>query len=193
MLAVDPNGRPTAKQLLRVIAQFVDVEAKTRMIEQARLVGIQHKAEEPRQAFEQDEQFTIKGPFNSWVEFERAIAKATRELRPRFFSVDVNFNDGSEFVYCQAYNTKPDWALECMSDKFSSFAHGDQIRASFMNLGWNPPTEDSPNYQRDLKQVDTKKMAGIFVDAFTLGYGIKLEKVASFTLKAVGLGHYEDK
>ena len=190
MLDLNPELRIQARSALQLIAPNVDVESKTRLFEEISLRGSIAKASEPRQHDETQESYEIAGPFKSWTEFSSAIRDLTETRRPRFFSVDINFRDGRELLYCQAYNTKPDWSLECMSEKFMDKALHASVKNGFMNLGWSPPAGESPNFQRNLEQSQTARMASIFVDAFTQGYSIQPSEIASFRIQLVGSGHY---
>lgn len=185
LLAFEPQQRISARQGLELVSAHVDVESKTRMYEQLELEAYAHKAEEPVPEDEKEEKFTVKGPFNSWSNFEEAINKIIHAKKPRIAVVDLILS-GRENLYCQMYREERSWIVECMSDSFTDLSHSRRVRTNFINLGWSPPSGSSPNYMRYIQVEDGAKLPNLLTDAMVLGYGLQASDVKKIQVRLMG-------
>jgi serine/threonine protein kinase len=190
MLAFDAETRISTRDALQIVAPHLNLEPKIVLLEEALLKTYKHKASEEVSAEETTEQEAVSGPFESWRPIEEFLRSVMEVKRPRYFSLDLNFIEEREFVYVQGYFDGGGWSIECMSEKFSDMSHSKDMKRTFMNLGWNPPTSDSPNYQRESLGTDATKSIAWFVDAFEQGYKIKPHMLASVEVSMQGPGHF---
>lgn len=189
MLAFEKEDRISTREALKLVAPHVDLELKILLMEQAREEQYKHKASEKRNVNAPDENFEIKGPFKSWKKMGDAVKEIMEVKRPRYFIWELEFAD-RELVYCQAYFDGDGWAVECLSEEFSETKHSDAQKRTFMDLGWNPPNEESPNYQRDVLTLEAKVSLAHMVDAFERGYNVRPSDVSKALFTVVDLGHF---
>ncbi len=189
MLAFEKQDRITTSDALKLVAPHVELEPKILLMEQAREEQYKHKASEKRNVNAPDENFEIKGPFKSWKKMEDAVKEIMEFKRPRYFIWELQFED-RDLVYCQAYFDGDGWAVECLSEEFSDTKHSDSQKRTFMDLGWNPPNEESPNYQRDVLTLEAKVSLAHMVDAFERGHNVRPSDVSKALFTVVDLGHF---
>lgn len=191
LLDNNPDNRITAANALKVVAPHVDIEAKTKLIENALLKTYREKAAENISLEETSENYELEGPFASWKNFETLLIDALEQKRPRYFT--INFYDiaGKSIFYVQAYFEKTCWHIETPAQKFlPKRLQTPKQKQAIIDLGWNPPTKDAPNYHRETDGVSPSETAALFVDAIERGYGWKPSEFSKFVLVTRGEGHY---
>jgi hypothetical protein len=190
MLKIEPTDRISTKEALKLIAPHVELEPKIQMMERAREALYVHKATEKINHNAPDEDIEIKGPFKSWSRLEKVIKEVMEVKRPRYFIWELQLAGEIDMVYCQGYYDGAGWAIECLSEEFSDSKHTADQKRKFMDLGWNPPSEESPNYQRDVASLDAKISIAHMIDAFEQGYKVKPSDITLALIKAVDLGQF---
>jgi hypothetical protein len=192
MLSLDPESRPSASHLLNIVKNYVDVESKTLVLEEFRLKrSLKLYENKPHQRDDEiQEGDLIQGPFNSWSPFEGALNRIVTIARPRYFTITLNLTKSREMTYVQGYYFGGGWHIEVMSDKFSETPHTKYQKAIFTQLGWTPPTGDSPNYTKDFSSSDWKAMSIVFVDALEQGNGLNPADIESLEINCQGLEEY---
>lgn len=190
MLAIEAADRPSAKELLNMVATHIDVGSKIKMIEDFDLQKTIDLGVPKSHGQETSDDYVVNGPFKSWVKFEDILSNLIMNVKPRYFVVQVNFGGDREMVYFQAMSEGGGWVLECMSETFSDKKHSTQQKANFMQLGWDAPTKYSPNYQAQIDGYSPKEMAKHFVAAYETGYQYKLADIANFEVTVQGSNNY---
>lgn len=187
MLRFDSDERITARQALEVIAPHVDVESKTRLFEEILLKDLKHKAEEDIENEASREESQVLGPFKSWSPIEQALISTVKKKKPRYLIVQFFGPNGKESVYVQAYKERVGWHLETVSEKFipRSLQTPSQ-RQAIIDLGWQPPTKQLPNYSRALDADSATAMVAYFIDAFERGYGLTPSQISGFKIVTQG-------
>ncbi|BDQ00952.1 hypothetical protein AKACHI_12880 [Aquiluna sp. KACHI24] len=183
MLQVDPKLRATANELLFDIAPKVDMDLKVQQVERAKFAlseGALGQLEGGENARFKER---IDGPLKTWMPFQNQLRAITEEIRPAFFSADIYFNSGREWMYVQALYAAGGWVLECQSEVFMDSGLKDSQKQKLIALGWNPPTESSPNYERIVDMISAEKMANLFVDALEQAYGVLLSEISYIEFK----------
>ena len=191
MLRTEPSERPSSRQLLEIASQHVDIEAKTKLIEEgqlARMLEIGEPDFDP--TTEIGDEYEVKGPFKSWTDFRDAVKDIVEQKRPRYFIVDFELLRGDETTYVQVMKENFGWHAECMSERFSEFAHSAARKTTLTRLGWTPPTGDSPNYIMPIEQDGWEVLASHLVDALEQGFEITPSSISSFNVTLQGLGYY---
>jgi serine/threonine protein kinase len=183
MLELDPKKRSSANDLLFDIAPKVDMDQKVLQVEEAKSSLAQKAFEEleggERARFRQ----RLDGPLGSWVPFKQQLRAIIEDIRPAFFNVDIFFNSGREDIYVQALYAAGGWVMECQSEVFMDAGLKDSQKMKLIELGWNPPTESSPNYERIEDMISAEKMASLFVDALEQAYGVTLSELSHLEFK----------
>lgn len=182
-LEIDPKQRATANELLFDIAPKVDMNLKVQQVEQAKAVLAEKAFEQleggGRAKFKQ----RLDGPLKSWTPFQQQLRAITEDIRPAFFNVDIYFNSGREWMYVQALYAAGGWVMECQSEVFMDGGLKDSQKQKLIELGWSPPTESSPNYERMVDMISPAKMASLFVDALEQAYGVSLTELSHLEFK----------
>jgi len=192
MLRIDPSDRPSSRQLLEIAAQHIDIEAKTKLIEEgqlARMLEIGEPDFDP--TAEIGDEFEVKGPFESWTDFRDVVREIVEVKKPRYFIVDFELRRGGEATYVQVMKENLGWHAECMSERFSEVAHSADRKKTLTRLGWTPPTGDSPNYIMPIEQNGWEILASHLVDALEQGFEISPSSISSFNVTLQGLGYYK--
>ena len=189
MLEPDPKKRPQAKQLLRYVADFVDLEEKLRLLEDYRsdrmeLVEAEDQSAEERVTNHMD------GPYESWKKIEDEVYRVVEHVRPRYLIVTLNGEHEDEMVYVQAMSGYGGWHVEAMSENFTNLPQSPQVKGNFMRLNWTPPSSSDPNYQVDLDNPPVAELVRLFTDAFEFGYGLKPQDIRSVEVTYQGEGKY---
>jgi len=190
MLRLDPKKRPTANDLLFEIAPFVDLENKIFQVEMAN-VKISEMALENLEGGENSKlNKKVKGPFKSWVAFGEQIKLLIEEVRPAYFAIEFHFHSSREFIYIQALYASNGWVLECMSEQFAEQDFAIKQKQRLVQLGWSPPSDSSPNYERIEGMLDPNDMTTKFVTALEQAYQINISDVSHMTLSAQNKNAY---
>jgi serine/threonine protein kinase len=183
MLQIDPKLRATANELLFDIAPKVNMDLKVEQVEQAK----SYLSEQAFEKLEGGERAKFKqrldGPLKSWTPFQHQLRAITEDIRPAFFSVDIHFNSGREWMYVQALYAAGGWVMECQSEVFMDTGLKDSQKQKLIALGWSPPTESSPNYERIEDMISPEKMAALFVDALEQAFGVSLSELSHLEFK----------
>jgi serine/threonine protein kinase len=190
MTDFDPTKRPSAKQLLKYVADFIDLESKVLLI-------LENRAErdfEPRDGEEEMGEevpfdFKIRGRQASWRLLEDELHKVIEEIRPRYFIVTIN-ESSDDMVYVQAMSGGGGWHIEAMSEVFAGKPQATETKVNFLRLDWTPPSASEPNYSIDREGIPTAEIIRIFTDAFEFGYGLKPRDIASIEFRGMGRGKY---
>lgn len=193
MLALDPTVRPTAHDLLVLIAPQVDMEKKTRELEEEG--KSLEEAQRTESALIQGEPYPapdeITGPLVSWDQVTETLDWIIRDVRPRFFTVDIRTSRTPKEIYLQAITDGRGWTAEAMSDRFAPSDYGKRQRANFLALDWAAPTESSPNYQCHTDEHSPQLLSQAFLDALEIGYGVSLAEVKKVRFSIQGSDMYE--
>ena len=183
MLEINPKQRPSANELLFDIAPRVDMDLKVQQVEQAKS-ALSEKAFEQLEGGERAKfKQRLDGPLKSWTPFQQQLGAVIEDIRPAFFSADIHFNSGREWMYVQALYAAGGWVMECQSEVFMDSGLKDSQKKKLVELGWNPPTESSPNYERIEDMISAAKMAALFVDALEQAYGVSLSEISHLEFK----------
>jgi serine/threonine protein kinase len=190
MLQIDPKLRATANELLFDIAPRVNMDLKVLQVERAKT----HLAQKAFEELEGGESAKFKqrldGPLTSWTPLQQKLRVIIEDIRPAFFSVEINFNSGREKMYVQALYAAGGWVMECQSEVFMDSGLQDSQKKRLLDLGWNPPTESSPNYERIEDMISAEKMSTLFVDALEQAYGVSLANISLLEFKAQNKNAY---
>ena len=190
MLLLDPKKRPTANDLLFEIAPYVDLEKKIAQVEMAN-VEISEMALENLEGGETSKlNKKLKGPFKSWVAFGAQIRMIIEEVRPAYFAIEFHFNSSREFIYIQALYAGNGWVMECMSELFTEQDFAIKQKQRLLQLGWSPPSDSSPNYERIEGMLNPNDMTTKFVTALEQAYQIKISDVSHMKLSAQNKNAY---
>lgn len=189
MLEPNPEKRPQAKQLLNYVADFVDLEAKLRLLEEYRkdrmeIVQAEDQSDEERVTSH------LSGPHESWKKIEDEVYRIVEKVRPRYLIITLNAEDEDEMVYVQAMSGLGGWHVEAMSETFTNLPQSPQVKSNFMRLNWTPPSSSDPNYQVDLEDPPVADLVRLFTDAFEFGYGLKPQEITSVEVVYQGEGKY---
>jgi serine/threonine protein kinase len=189
MLDFDPEQRPTAKQLLKYVAQFVDLEEKIHLIQDHRqpMIG---SSDDSEIGTNENVSGTIDGPLKSWKPIEDRIYHIIDYVKPHYFIVDINPGNEVDHVYVQAMSGAGGWFLEAMSEVFGVRAQGDDVKRGFMRLNWTPPSASEPNFVKDLSEPPSPEVVRMFTDALEFGYGLKPSQVHQVKITSQGKGKY---
>lgn len=189
MLDFDPEQRPTAKQLLKYVADFVDLEEKIQLIQDHRQPSF-GSADNREIGTNEVASHSIQGPLSSWKLVEDSIFDLIDRVKPHMFTVEINPDDDENMVYVQAMSGDGSWYLEAMSEVFAVKAQTDQVKQNFMRLNWTPPSATQPNYVMDLSQPPSPEVVRIFTDALEFGYGLKPSQVRLVKVTSQGTDKY---
>ncbi len=190
MTDFDPSKRPSAKHLLKYVADFVDLESKVQLILETRAERdyVPQDGEEDM-GEEVPFEFQIRGRQTSWKLLEDELQRVIEEIRPRYFIVTVN-ESSDDMVYVQAMSGGGGWHIEAMSEVFANRPQADQTKVNFLRLDWTPPSASEPNYSIDREAIPTAELIRIFTDAFEFGYQLQPRDIASIDFKGMGRGKY---
>jgi serine/threonine protein kinase len=190
MLQIDPRKRPSANDLLFLVAPHVDLAHKIKQIEEA-AGKINEMAREKLEGGENASlREKVDGPFKSWLSLEQQIKTIIEDVKPAYFTIQFYFNDNRESVYIQALYAAGGWVMECMSEKFSDSGLQALQKAKLVNLGWSPPTDSSPNYERIEAMLSPTAMTALFVEALEQAYGISIGSIKSMRLNVQNKNAY---
>lgn len=192
MLRRSPEKRPTAEDLLWAIAPYVDMEQKTRAIEESGKSSQEARSTEAalKQGFPYPDPPAITGPLTSWKVIDDHIAWIINEVRPRFFSVDIVTTGKPKKLYFQAITDGEGWVFEAMSERFSDQAYAEAQRQNFLLLDWAAPSDSSPNYQRQGDEHAPEVMSQDFSDAVEFCYGLTLRDIKKVSFSIQGSNMY---
>jgi len=190
MTDFDPAKRPSAKGLLKYVADFIDVESKVLLIMENRAErDFEVRADEAEKGEEVPFEFEIRGKQVSWKLLEDELHKVIEEIRPRYFTVTIN-GPTDDMVYVQAMSGGGGWHIEAMSEVFANKPQANVNKVNFLRLDWTPPSASEPNYSIDREAIPTAELIRIFTDAFEFGYGLEPRDIASIEFKGMGRGKY---
>jgi serine/threonine protein kinase len=189
MLDFDPTQRPTAKRLLKYVANFVDLEEKIQLIQDHRqpMFG---SADDSELGTNENVSGLINGPLKSWKPIEDRIYDIIDNVKPHYFIVDINPGDEVDHVYVQAMSGAGGWFIEAMSEAFGVRAQSDDVKRNFMRLNWTPPSASEPNYVMDLSEPPSPEVVRMFTDALEFGYGLKPSQVRQVKITSQGKDKY---
>ena len=189
MLDFDPEQRPTAKRLLKYVADFVDLEEKIKLIQDHRrpMFGT---SDDGLSGTDDRVSHEIEGPLKSWKPIEDRMFEIIDIVRPHYFIVNVNPDDEENMVYVQAMSGEGGWYFEAMSDKVTKKSQSDEVKRNFIRLNWTPPSASQPNYVMDLNEPPSPEVVRIFTDALEFGYGLKPSQVRQIIVTSQGTGKY---
>jgi serine/threonine protein kinase len=190
MLQFEPGARITAAEGLNLIASKVDVEAKTHLIEEALLSVYEHKATERIQENEASNQYQIDGPFKSWSVFENELQRILNSARPRYVVVNFMSAKGKLLNYVQAYFDYDGWRLEVSKPSGSSKDERAAQSQKLMDLGWEAPSKEVPNFGRSIKSASSVELTNFCVDAFERALSLNVSQVSAMVINTQGEGHY---
>ena len=189
MLDYDPEQRPTAKQLLKDVADFVNLEEKIQLIQDHRQPSF-GSADNREIGTNEVASHSIQGPLSSWKLVEDRIFDLIDRVKPHMFTVEINPDDEENMIYVQAMSGEGSWYLEAMSEVFAVKAQTDQVKQNFMRLNWTPPSASQPNYVMDLSQPPSPEVVRMFTDALEFGYGLKPSNVRLVKVTSQGTDKY---
>jgi serine/threonine protein kinase len=190
MLQFEPGERITAAEGLNLIASKVDVEAKTHLIEEALLSVYEHKATERIQENEAGNQYQMDGPFKSWSIFENELQRILNSARPRYVVVNFMSAKGKLLNYVQAYFDYDGWRLEVSKPSGSSKDEKAAQSQKLMDLGWEAPSKEVPNFGRSIKTASSVELTNFCVDAFEQAFNLNVSNVSEIVINTQGEGHY---
>ena len=190
MLQFDPAQRIRAFEGLSAVAAKVDLEAKTQLIEEALLSVYEHKASEKIQENEASNEYEITGPFKSWSVFENEIQRILNSARPRFVVVNFLNAKGKLLNYVQAYFDYDGWRLEVSKLAGSSKDEKAAQSQKLIDLGWEAPSKDVPNFGRSIKSASSVELTNFCVDAFEQAFNLSVNNVSAIVINTQGEGHY---
>ena len=190
MLQFEPAARITAAEGLNIVASKVNVEAKTQLIEEALLRVYEHKASEKIQENEASNQYQIDGPFESWSVFENKLQRILNNARPRFVVVNFLNTKGKLSNYVQAYFDYDGWRLEVSKPAGSSKDEKAAQSQKLIDLGWEAPSNDVPNFGRSIKSASSVELTNFCVDAFEQAFNLNVNNVSAIVINTQGEGHY---
>lgn len=193
MLSRDPAFRPSAHDLLIEIAPHVNLEAKTRMMEE--------ESRTPEEADTTESSLTqgapypsppdLVGPLASWKSVAETVEWVIQDVRPRFWVMDIYVKGKPGQLYFQAITDGDSWVVEAMSEKFADTTFDDKTKFGLLALGWTAPTSSSPNYQQQLDGHPASRISQILSDCLEFGYGIELAAVKRIKFTIQGSQMYE--
>ena len=189
MLEPNPQLRPQAKQLLKYVADFVDLEEKLRLLEEYRNDRMEI-IEADDQRGEERVTSHLSGPYESWKKIEDELYRIVEKVRPRYLIITLNGEDEDEMVYVQAMSGGGGWHVEAMSENFTNLPQSAEVKGNFLRLNWTPPSSSDPNYQVDLDDPPVPELVRLFTDAFEFGYGLKPRDINSVEVIYQGEGKY---
>jgi serine/threonine protein kinase len=189
MLDFDPEQRPTAKRLLKYVANFVDLEEKIQLIQDHR-ESRYSSAEDRELGTDERASHIITGPLSSWKPIEDRIFHIIEIVKPHYFIVDMNPGDEENHFYVQAMSGAGGWFFEAMSEAFSAKPQSNQVKQNLMRLNWTPPSASEPNYVKDLSDPPFPEVVRMFTDALEFGYGLKPSQVRQVKITSQGTGKY---
>lgn len=193
MLRRDPASRPSAHDLLIEIAPHVDLEAKTRMMEEESRTP--DEADKTESSLTQGAPYPsppdLVGPLASWKDVAATVEWIIQDVRPRFWVLDIYVKGNPGHLYFQAITDGDSWVVEAMSEKFSDTSFDDKTKFGLLALGWTAPTSSSPNYQQQLDGHPVSRISQILSDCLEFGYGIELSAVKRIKVTIQGSQMYE--
>jgi len=190
MLQFDPAQRITAFEGLSAVAAKVDLEAKTKLIEEALLSVYKHKASEKINEKEASNEYEITGPFKSWSVFENELQRILNSTRPRFVVVNFLNAKGKLLSYVQAYFDYDGWRLEVSKPAGSSKDEKAAQSQKLIDLRWEAPSKDVPNFSRSVKSASSVELTNFCVDAFEQAFNLSVKNVSAIVINTQGEGHY---
>lgn len=178
MLEPDPKKRPSANDLLFYIAKQVDIDKKLDQIESA-TGKISETAKEKLEGGEEVKiSRELDGPFSSWSAFGDQIKIIIQDIRPAYFTINIDFYDSRESIYVQALYAGGGWVMECMSDEFADQEYGMRRKQRLVQLGWSPPSDSSPNFERMEEMISPEEMTTKFVTALEDAFEIRISDIS---------------
>ena len=189
MLEPNPQLRPQAKQLLKYVADFVDLEEKLRLLEEYRNDRMEI-IEADDQSGEERVTSHLSGPYESWKKIEDELYRIVEKVRPRYLIITLNGENEDEMVYVQAMSGGGGWHVEAMSENFTNLPQSAEVKGNFLRLNWTSPSSSDPNYQVDLDDPPVPELVRLFTDAFEFGYGLKPREINSVEVTYQGEGKY---
>lgn len=182
MLELDPKKRASANDLLFDVAKHVDIDKKISQMESA--TG--KLSEMAREKLEGGEEVKISrkldGPFSSWSAFGGQIKVIVEDIRPAYFTIEFDFYDSRESMYVQALYASGGWVMECMSDEFAEQQYGTRQKQRLVQLGWSPPSDSSPNFERIEEMIGPEDMTAKFVTALEDAFEIKISEISRMSV-----------
>lgn len=178
MLELDPKKRASANDLLFDVARHVDLDKKISQMESA--AG--KLSETAKDKLEGGEEVKISrkldGPFSSWSALGDQIKVIVEDIRPAYFTIDIDFYDSRESMYVQALYASGGWVMECMSDEFADQDYGMRQKQRLVQLGWSPPSDSSPNFERVEEMISPEEMTTKFVTALEDAFQVKISDIS---------------
>ncbi len=193
MLEIEKRKRPSARTLLFDVVPHIDIAAKVQQIDDAYHESLEQALvhDENREPVSHEtREYDLSAPFNGWNTLADELERIIEDIRPSFFVVDVNLLGSNKTLYFQAMSHNPGWTLELVSQKFQDEADGRDLRVKLKQLGWNPPTSSSPNYERDEADPSTRDLIMAFVGALEIAYKVKPDGIRSFHIRTQDIGAY---
>lgn len=193
MLSRDPASRPSAHDLLIEIAPHVDLEAKTRMMEEESRTP--DEADNTESSLTQGAPYPsppdLVGPLVSWKGVAETVEWIIQDVRPRFWVMDIYVKGKPGQLYFQGITDGDSWVVEAMSEKFADRTFDDKTKLGLLALGWTAPTSSSPNYQQQFDGHPASRISQILSDCLEFGYGIELAAVKRIKVTIQGSQMYE--
>ena len=178
MLEPDPKKRPSANDLLFDVAKHVDIDKKLDQMESA-TGKISETATEKLEGGEEVKiSRELDGPFSSWSAFGDQIKIIIQDIRPAYFTINIDFYDSRESIYVQALYASGGWVMECMSDEFADQEYGMRQKKRLVQLGWSPPSDSSPNFERMEEMISPEEMTTKFVTALEDAFEIRISDIS---------------
>jgi hypothetical protein len=190
MLSDNPKSRSTAHELLFQVAPYIDIDLKIDQIEEANRRSDKDAAENLEGGEENYFEKELEGPFRSWQSIEKELEYLLLELKPAFFAFNLDIKGLEHSMYFQALYVGDGWVLECQSDNFGNLRLSKQQIDSLIRLGWEAPTDSSPNFQKMLDGINPHKMCVEFSSALEQAYQFSLSDLSGIRITAQNKNAY---
>ena len=92
--------------------------------------------------------------------------------------------------YVQAYFDYDGWRLEVSMPAGSSKDEKATQSQKLVDLGWEAPSKDVPNFGRSIKSASSVELTNFCLDAFEQAFNLNVYNVSAIVINTQGEGHY---
>jgi hypothetical protein len=181
-VAVSTSAEPKKKKAA------VEIEPQTQFVKDATVVQ-SRKETKREEAIEANETvLTIRHKASTNANYSQIRQDFERQLnlaKPRQFVFDVITSAGGPYYVQGMQDEFGYFTVEAVSDNYLSKKLSTEQKRSLIQLGWEPPSQDLPNYIQFLDKLESNygNLARLFAETLEKGYGISATDIQKIDLK----------
>jgi serine/threonine protein kinase len=179
---VAPTAEPKKKK------DAVEIKSETKFVKDATVVQSRTKTKRKEPIDANETVLTIRDRASTNANYSQIRQDFERQLtlaKPKKFVFDVLTSAGGPYYVQGMQDEFGYFTVEAVSDNYLSTKLSTEQKRSLIQLGWEPPSQDLPNYIQFLDKLESNygNLARLFSETFEKGYGISATDIQKVDLK----------